>query len=187
MLDPVIGARLRSEGFDAKPRSSCSADAGRPRTADSGRGSRCSRLGEVVGDGFATGLGVGGGPRQPAKLGPGWTVLHPFQSESVALISIPLSTTLQNQAKTTLETRPPRPDWVGDLLGRLGVDQAACRGRCSAVRQVARDLGIARDTVAAAVRSDRPPKYERPAQTRRRSRRSRRESGRCWRSIRRCR
>lgn len=31
-------------------------------------------------------------------------------------------------------------------------------------RQVARDLGIPRDTVAAAVRSDRPPKYERPAQ-----------------------
>ena len=31
-------------------------------------------------------------------------------------------------------------------------------------RQVARNLGIARETVAAAVRSDRPPKYERPAQ-----------------------
>ena len=31
-------------------------------------------------------------------------------------------------------------------------------------RQVARFLGVARETVAAAVRSDRPPKYERPAQ-----------------------
>lgn len=31
-------------------------------------------------------------------------------------------------------------------------------------RQVARELGIARDTVAAAVRSDRPPKYERAPQ-----------------------
>ena len=34
--------------------------------------------------------------------------------------------------KRRLKTRPPRPDWVGDLIGRLGVDSAARRGRCSA-------------------------------------------------------
>ena len=38
----------------------------------------------------------------------------------------------RTRPKRRLKTRPPRPDWVGDLLGRLGVDQAACRGRCSA-------------------------------------------------------
>ena len=46
-------------------------------------------------------------------------------------------------------------DWA--LIRRLVADGVP-------QRQVARDLGIARDTVAAAVRSDRPPKYERPSQ-----------------------
>lgn len=44
-------------------------------------------------------------------------------------------------------------DWA--LIRRLVADGVS-------QRQVAGDLGIARDTVAAAVRSDRPPKYERP-------------------------
>lgn len=44
-------------------------------------------------------------------------------------------------------------DWA--LIRRLVADGVP-------QRQVARDLGIARDTVAAAVRSDRPPKYQRP-------------------------
>ncbi|WP_396654496.1 helix-turn-helix domain-containing protein [Microbacterium sp.] len=44
-------------------------------------------------------------------------------------------------------------DWA--LIRRLVADGVS-------QRQVARELGIARDTVAAAVRSDRPPKYERP-------------------------
>jgi len=38
----------------------------------------------------------------------------------------------RTRPKRRLKTRPPRPDWVGDLLGRLGVDQAAGRGRGSA-------------------------------------------------------
>lgn len=45
-------------------------------------------------------------------------------------------------------------DWA--LIRRLVADGVP-------QRQVARDLGIARDTVAAAVRSERPPKYERAA------------------------
>lgn len=46
-------------------------------------------------------------------------------------------------------------DWA--LIRRLVADGVP-------QRQVARDLGIARDTVAAAVRSDRPPKYQRRSQ-----------------------
>jgi hypothetical protein len=45
-------------------------------------------------------------------------------------------------------------DWA--LIRRLVADGVP-------QRQVARDLGIARATVASAVQSDRPPKYERPA------------------------
>lgn len=39
--------------------------------------------------------------------------------------------------KRRLKTRPPRPDWVGDLLGRLGsfyLCQVAGVGVCSALR-----------------------------------------------------
>ncbi len=46
-------------------------------------------------------------------------------------------------------------DWA--LIRRLVADGVP-------QRQVARNLGIARETAAGAVRSDRPPKYERPAQ-----------------------
>ncbi|WP_461050805.1 helix-turn-helix domain-containing protein, partial [Terrabacter koreensis] len=45
-------------------------------------------------------------------------------------------------------------DWA--LIRRLVADGVP-------QRQVARDLGIGRATVARAVASDRPPKYERPA------------------------
>jgi hypothetical protein len=45
-------------------------------------------------------------------------------------------------------------DWA--LIRRLVADGVP-------QRQVARDLGVGRSTVARAVASDRPPKYERPA------------------------
>lgn len=47
---------------------------------------------------------------------------------------------------------------MGDLLGRLGLDPAP-----SSQRAIARQLSIARDTVASALASDGPPKYERAA------------------------
>jgi transposase len=50
---------------------------------------------------------------------------------------------------------------MGDLLGRLGLDPASSPQRGLSQRAIARQLGIARDTVAAAVASDGPPKYER--------------------------
>ena len=62
-------------------------------------------------------------------------------------------------------------DWA--LIRRLAADGVP-------QRQVARQLGIGRSTVARAVASEVPPKYER-SRFRRRSRRSRRGCGRCWR------
>lgn len=50
---------------------------------------------------------------------------------------------------------------MGDLSGRLGVDQAACRGR-GAATEGREQLGIGRSTVDRALASERPPKYERP-------------------------
>jgi hypothetical protein len=44
----------------------------------------------------------------------------------------PLSTTLENEAIATVENEATQTDWMGDLGGGLGVDQAACRGRGSA-------------------------------------------------------
>ena len=49
------------------------------------------------------------------------------------------------------------------------------------IAQVARVLGISRNTVKAALASDGPPKYQRPAKG------SSRGSGSCWRRIRACR
>jgi hypothetical protein len=38
-----------------------------------------------------------------------------------------LSTTLENEAIATVENEATQTDWMGDLGGGLGVDQAACR------------------------------------------------------------
>ena len=43
-----------------------------------------------------------------------------------------LSATVEDEAIATGENEATQTDWVGDLGGRLGVDQAACRGRSSA-------------------------------------------------------
>src|SRR3954453_5539225 len=43
-----------------------------------------------------------------------------------------MSATLENEAIATVENEATQTDWMGDLGGGLGVDQAACRGRCSA-------------------------------------------------------
>src|SRR5215217_6162231 len=40
-----------------------------------------------------------------------------------------LSATLENEAIATVENEATHTDWMGDLGGGLGVDQAACRGR----------------------------------------------------------
>jgi hypothetical protein len=71
-----------------------------------------------------------------------------------------VSTTLGNEALATVENEAPRQigwvisveDWA--LIRRLVADGVP-------QRQVARDLGIGRSTVARAVVSDRPPTYER--------------------------
>ncbi len=71
-----------------------------------------------------------------------------------------VSTTLENEAIATLEAEATRQigwvismeDWA--LIRRLVADGVP-------QRQVARDLGIGRSTVARAVASLRPPKYER--------------------------
>lgn len=43
-----------------------------------------------------------------------------------------LSATVENEAIATVENEATQTDWMGDLGGGLGVDLAACRGRCSA-------------------------------------------------------
>ncbi len=43
-----------------------------------------------------------------------------------------MSATLENEAVATVENEATQADWLGDLSGRLGIDQAACRGRGSA-------------------------------------------------------
>lgn len=54
-------------------------------------------------------------------------------------------------------------------------------------RAIAKQLGIARATVAGALAADRPPKYERPAVTKSACCRSGRWCAACWRRRRRCR
>jgi hypothetical protein len=46
--------------------------------------------------------------------------------------SLRLSTTLENEAKATVENEATQTDWMGDLSGGLGFDPAAGCGRCSA-------------------------------------------------------
>ena len=43
-----------------------------------------------------------------------------------------VSTTLENEAIATVENEATQTDWMGDLGGGLGVDQAACCGWGSA-------------------------------------------------------
>jgi hypothetical protein len=43
-----------------------------------------------------------------------------------------MSATLENEAMATVENEATQTDWMGDLGGGLGVDQAACRGWGSA-------------------------------------------------------
>jgi hypothetical protein len=48
------------------------------------------------------------------------------------LFWIEVSATLENEAIATVENEATQTDWMGDLGGGLGVDQAARRGRGSA-------------------------------------------------------
>jgi hypothetical protein len=74
----------------------------------------------------------------------------------------PVSTTLENEAVATVENEATHTDWMGDLCGGWAlIRQLVADGVPQ--RQVARDLDIGRSTVARAVASDGPPKYERPA------------------------
>ena len=74
-----------------------------------------------------------------------------------------LSTTLENEAIATVENEATQTDWMGDLSGGLGSDQAAGRGRCSATSGGAGSGDRSVDGRAGALASDRPPKYERPS------------------------
>jgi len=69
----------------------------------------------------------------------------PLLSSCLSLPScFPLSATVENEAIATGENEATQTDWVGDLGGRLGVDQAAGRGRSSeaAGREAAGDRAV---------------------------------------------
>ena len=59
-------------------------------------------------------------------------VKHAIRGIIPACAGSTVSTTLENEAIATVENEATQTDWVGDLSGRLGVDQAARRGRGSA-------------------------------------------------------
>jgi DNA invertase Pin-like site-specific DNA recombinase len=67
-----------------------------------------------------------------------------------------VSTTLEDEAMATLETRPPRQiGWVISVEDEALVRRLVADGVPR--RQVARDLGVGRSTVERALASDRPP------------------------------
>ncbi len=55
------------------------------------------------------------------------------------------------------------PRWGSDHFGRLGIDPQLHLSERVPIAQIARDLGISRNTVAKAVASAGPPGYSRPA------------------------
>ena len=65
-----------------------------------------------------------------------------------------LTTVEKGTSNAGWESRPPNHDRMGDLLGRLGVIRHLHRSEMLSQRAIAKQLGVARKTVAAALASD---------------------------------